>query len=449
MKLKALTPIDADEDFATPEPVVLPDDVKSSLYLRIVFGGMLGLFLLCSFVSPLGYILPATLAGLLCIGFWRHVQVIIWPVLALTLALAWILYRASVPEGADFSQYETYEKLVWLKAVLQALFYVPVIIAGFRLSRADAGTLMTFFKWGALALAALALFEALSQARLYMALAEALGMPIRPDLAVVKISLMGYGLMMIYWPMMLYFNQSGANLPRVLLTAAVLAAPFLTGANAPTLAFLASLVVFYIARYWPTVRGVGIEKVLATTVYGVILGFPLLIKFAHEQGWLAAIKDGLLTSWEARVSIWEYAANRLFEQPLMGWGFDASRMFTPDIPLHPHNMPIQAALELGYIGVVLVAVLWLVSIRRIAGRSEAQIISPDHLLYTDPKPYMLATVTAFFVFAFLSFGMWQEWFLALAAMSVFIALMAQKASLQVIMYQDELQRTDSIQYLPK
>ncbi|GGZ36260.1 O-antigen ligase family protein [Asticcacaulis endophyticus] len=441
MKLQALTPIDMELRPPSAEavaPAAAVTGLKPSLYMRIVFAGMLALFLLFTFASPLGYILPATFAGLLCIGFWRHAGVILGPVIALGLALMWILYRASVPEGADFSDYETYEKLVWLKACLQAVCYVPVVIAGFRLSLPDAQSLMKGFTWGALFLAGLALFEAATQARVYMALAEALGMPIRPDLAVVKISLMSYGLMMIYWPMMLYFNQTGANLPRVLLTASVAIAPFFTGANAPTLALVASVIIFFVVRRWSTLRGVGIEKYIAIAVYGVILGFPLLIKFAHEQGWLIALKNNLPPSWLARVEIWEYAANRLFEKPLMGWGFDTSRMFSPHIPLHPHNMPVQAALELGYVGLVLVAVLWLVSIRRVGKTPDAQIISPDHLLWTDPKPYMLATMTAFFVFAFLSFGLWQEWFLALAAMSVFIALMAQKASLQVIMYQNKL-----------
>ena len=121
-----------------------------------------------------------------------------------------------------------------------------------------------------------------------------------------------------------------------------------------------------------------------------------------------------------RMAIWEFASERLLTQPIVGWGLDASRavgsgqMVSVDdapnlgartvevLPLHPHNALIQAWLELGVPGALIVGGLFaciIVSIwRGITGKLE--------------RAAACAAVAAAFVNAELSFGIWQGWWLS-------------------------------------
>src|SRR5690606_28261313 len=82
-----------------------------------------------------------------------------------------------------------------------------------------------------------------------------------------------------------------------------------------------------------------------------------------------------------RIQIWWFVSERIYEHPILGWGFDAAR-YIPDmgvtpypgkeavIPAHPHQVFLQAWLELGLPGVLLVvgwALLAWQAVRRLAG----------------------------------------------------------------------------------
>ena len=125
-----------------------------------------------------------------------------------------------------------------------------------------------------------------------------------------------------------------------------------------------------------------------------------------------------------RALIWHYAAGKIDERPLWGWGLDASRSL-PDaramipwdmgpqppgapryativlMPLHPHNAPLQWRLELGLPGALLgtgVALLALASVERAAiGRAE--------------RAGALALLAAGLTVAVISYGAWQSWWL--------------------------------------
>ncbi len=124
-----------------------------------------------------------------------------------------------------------------------------------------------------------------------------------------------------------------------------------------------------------------------------------------------------------RFYIWAFAAERIAERPLLGWGMNASRSmpggkeriidtlrdktFGERLPLHPHNVALQIWLELGLIGAALAASL----VAGLVLRATAQPMTPR----------VRATaagliVTGFVEFA-LSYSAWQSWWLA----SVFLA----------------------------
>ncbi len=127
---------------------------------------------------------------------------------------------------------------------------------------------------------------------------------------------------------------------------------------------------------------------------------------------------------QSRIAIWEFTAERIAEKPLLGWGFDASRTFTETIPingvmhgaipLHPHNMPLQIWLELGAVGAALTALLFLA-----AAWSWARVPRSRGAGFAAA-----GAIGAAYVYAAVSFGAWQEWWIAtlfVAAMTVSVA----------------------------
>jgi O-antigen ligase len=137
-----------------------------------------------------------------------------------------------------------------------------------------------------------------------------------------------------------------------------------------------------------------------------------------------------------RLVIWDFAAARIAEKPLAGWGLEASRAMPggraqPDaatldrlninapaqreflvlphvelMPLHPHNGALQLWLELGGIGALIGAALML-ALGVAASRSAAPAVGAG----------MLASAA---VTGMLSFGLWQAWWVA----SLLLAMVA-------------------------
>ena len=110
--------------------------------------------------------------------------------------------------------------------------------------------------------------------------------------------------------------------------------------------------------------------------------------------------------------IWRFVADRISERPILGWGFNSSRVIPgrddrldvsePALPLHPHNAALQWWLELGAPGAILgtALILWLM---RAIGRARASIVGK-----ASAAGLVLSAVTV----SFLSYGIWQSWWLA-------------------------------------
>ena len=64
---------------------------------------------------------------------------------------------------------------------------------------------------------------------------------------------------------------------------------------------------------------------------------PWLMLAIDQLGLVAAVRDHLPPSWGVRLDIWSFTADRTLEDPIRGWGMDASRMFPGYIQLHPHS----------------------------------------------------------------------------------------------------------------
>lgn len=111
-----------------------------------------------------------------------------------------------------------------------------------------------------------------------------------------------------------------------------------------------------------------------------------------------------------RLYIWDFTARRIADKPFAGWGFDSARDIpggkrrvlgnAPVMSLHPHNAALQIWLELGAPGAALAALLVLVTGAGV-GRSA-------RLERAAGAAALFGALTV----AGLSFGIWQNWWLA-------------------------------------
>jgi exopolysaccharide production protein ExoQ len=113
-----------------------------------------------------------------------------------------------------------------------------------------------------------------------------------------------------------------------------------------------------------------------------------------------------------RLLVWQFTADRIAERPLVGWGFNTSRAIPGGkknldvsevaLPLHPHNAALQWRLELGLLGALLGAALFVV----------ATVCAQRYGRSRMAQAAGTATVASAFCVAMLSFGAWQSWWLS-------------------------------------
>ena len=120
-----------------------------------------------------------------------------------------------------------------------------------------------------------------------------------------------------------------------------------------------------------------------------------------------------------RILIWRFTSDRILEKPIIGWGVGASRTIPggdvkrdlvlngvkrslDQLPLHPHNAVLQVWLELGSVGVAILAgitgLLTVYLMRMRASRLEQGL--------------MLGAIAVGFVIMSVSFSIWSSWWLS-------------------------------------
>ncbi len=216
-------------------------------------------------------------------------------------------------------------------------------------------------------------------------------------------------LAVLVWPaaLVLYHRWGGRAAAALL---AFLALVSLSQTSRSALAGLAvGGIVLLAARRWPGAavrRGLAAVTVLAFV--GAVPAALLAERVAHlsDAGWL-------FQSARHRVEIWDRAATKILETPLLGQGLDSPRsvpaggvtskfepMNTTLLPLHPHNAFLQVWFELGAVGAALAAALLLLVLRA-AGRLPAA-----------DRPFALALYAAGLTLSSTAYGIWQAWWMA-------------------------------------
>ncbi len=179
------------------------------------------------------------------------------------------------------------------------------------------------------------------------------------------------------------------------------------------LAVLVGLAAGLAAGQAPRATRIGLAGLAAL----LILALPWLLGASLPRD-----ASALPNSAAHRLLIWDFAAERIAERPLIGWGMDSSRaipggagradagireafgLISPAaaqwfaqaqlLPLHPHNLALQVWLELGAIGATLMALL--LALIALACRS----------------PAACGAFAAGLVIAMLSYGAWQYWWVS-------------------------------------
>lgn len=163
-------------------------------------------------------------------------------------------------------------------------------------------------------------------------------------------------------------------------------------------------------------------RIAPVLVSGFVALWLLLAPWVSPLLLSAPFLDRLPFSWQMRAHIWAFAHDRIAEKPLTGWGLDSARTFGDTllsigavkfraIPLHPHSFSLHVWLDTGAVGAVLLAGAIL------AGGIAAARAFAAHRFAAAA---LTATVASLAAIWNVSYGAWQEWWMATA----FLALAA-------------------------
>lgn len=368
-----------------------------------VLVGVAGLTPLAIWLGPLAFAPILGLAGLLCLPALRLRREDTAAAVVLLLLLGWaVLSMLWSPRHPGKLGDATA-----LKLAAQLPLYAAAWCGARAADRARRRLALRVLAWGLGVCGALYLVEGLTGGAVYMTLRNLVGDPIRPDLGRKNLAQGAFALALL-WPVATAAGrQAGAPgwlaAPMAAGTA-MLAQIFLS--DAPVLSVGLALAAGVIVWTWPR---------SAPQAFGLgAAGFILLMPLGLLWLILSGVPLRLPLSWAERMDYWTFAAARIADHPFRGWGLDASRMFGPSIGLHPHDGALQVWLELGMPGAVLVACAWAVAFRSLARDTRSVLTAAT-----------AGSAAVYLFFGSVSFGIWQEWWLALGALVLVIAALGR------------------------
>jgi len=398
----------------TDDPAVTAADepARRSDALGFWCGGVMicaaALIPLVAWLSPLGFAPLMALVGLLCAPAFRISEKDRPLAIVLICALAW--GAASLLWSPFANQRGGHSMLVEL-SLAPPLYWCAV--CGAR--RADPGLIDIAFRilaFGLAAHAAILLADVPSGGEIYRGLHQSYYEPISPVLAKIKLAQTTF-VLAVLWPLVLLSGGRGWT-GRVLLgivLAGVMIPAYAFDAAAPLAAVPLSLAIFAAVLRWPR----GAPRLIAWSVGALYLASPAIIWSLRWVGSDKPILAAMEASWAARVSYWIHTTDWIMARPLLGWGLDASRHMGPGIVLHPHNNALQAWLELGLPGAAAAAAFWLLSLGRTARAAPSPAAAAS-----------AAAAGAYLLFAWVNFGLWQQWWIALGALVAMLSAAAER-----------------------
>jgi len=231
-------------------------------------------------------------------------------------------------------------------------------------------------------------------------------------------------LALLVWPVITILNRRRQWAWTIVALALIMGVAFYFRHSASLLAVLAGLVAWGMGR----ISRVWTARLLALGFVVMVLASPFLMERLTRGVDLHSLANSefgrrLPQSIIPRLFIWDFAAKKSLERPVLGWGMNASRLIPGGgekfivydarvgsgkikqlyndslLPLHPHNQAIQIWLELGGVGAAIVALfggLFLLRLRFLA----------------PAEATLFGMIVSYLVFALSSFGAWQNWWIA-------------------------------------
>lgn len=203
-----------------------------------------------------------------------------------------------------------------------------------------------------------------------------------------------------------------------------------------------SILISFIAGLSILVARKATLRISAAALAVLILVMPLIPKLLTDPLSTEARYEGFSPSALHRIVIWQTAAEKIPDNPILGSGFDTTRALYPSgsgrwitmlpgtahpleivaepIPLHPHNMFLQIWVELGAVGAI-TAAIFLCGIIYTIGK----YCRPDRVAAIAFGVF----VSCLFI-ANVSFGAWQAWWVATLIIVGAITTMVLKSDMQ-------------------
>ena len=248
------------------------------------------------------------------------------------------------------------------------------------------------------ALAVVLVVETLTDGLLYKTWRVYIGQAMRPDLAIRNASRALYPLALFTPAAALAAGRAiGRPSLGLLMVIAASWASLHFGYDAPLLALVAGIVaggaVFIAPRAAPIFLGI------LSTIYFILA--PVAVDLMDRTIVGSRLAFDFPLSWQERLGYWRVTTHLIWQKPIIGWGLDASRTFGPGIQLHPHNGALQIWLELGGVGALFIASFWVFLFWN--------LWRPQRNISTAAGA---ATAAIYLAIGAVSFGVWQEWWLA-------------------------------------
>jgi O-antigen ligase len=187
-----------------------------------------------------------------------------------------------------------------------------------------------------------------------------------------------------------------------------------------------ALVVMCIVQLLSRANAVWTNRLLASAVCIALFGAPVLEGVLFDLFKSAGLLEFQAGTFAARFTIWEQAAGLVRQAPIIGNGVETMRVqafvdTTGQVlkpAHHPHSFLLQTWVDLGLIGVLLMAGC-ILSVFQLIGRVGGQAGQMFMTLASG-----ILTIWA------VSHGMWQAWYVGLSGIIVAFAMHAWRTSLQ-------------------
>ncbi len=375
---------------------------------QICLFGLIGLTPVLTWLAPLAFAPVVGLCGLLTLPGVRLRASDRSILLVLVVSLVWAcgssLWSPFIPSSLA--------KSTALKLVPILALYVSAVLSARYVPRQSVPRLLQGLVWGTVLLALVMIAESLTYAGVYRTLRQAIGDPIRPDLGVKNVA-QGLFILSLLVPIAsaAALRLRGGIFLVAILLVGTLWPSHAFGYDAPIMAL--SLGALGTALVWraPT-QG---PRILAVVSAIYFMGAPVVVWGLRHAGVYEDLRSRVSLSWSQRMGYWAHAQDWIAARPLQGWGLDASRAFGPGIQLHPHDGALQIWMELGLIGAVAAAIFWSDVLTRLSRKTA------------DLAPAASAgSAIVYLTFGAVSFGVWQEWWLAAGALAATLCVLLQR-----------------------